>query len=307
MPPNVRSEPSPQRACDIASFLVSDFIKAALQSTIDGINAGHTILNIFTAVVLALPFDLPVDIGAAALNGLFTVLTSGTLADFEAAEADSSLWAGLTCAVFHSIQGVGYVDASNFAAMESAICGYSYVHTDVISAICSFVSNLGLAGVQQLQNSGALAKGDCSGCGAWCYEWNAANGFAPAGTIANGTHSAATGWHAQDTVASGNLDFRFNFAPTQCSSCTINYTTSANNGSAERDVRGYLGGSLVGSFGFDGGAHPSGASVTSTAFGAGPIDEIRIVLNTDGLGSSASIDGIHLVGTGVCPFGAPNC
>lgn len=309
-PPNVRTEPNPQRACDIAAFLVSDFIKGALQQTIDGINAGHTILNIFTAVVLALPFDVPVDLGVAGLNGLYTALTSGTLADFEAAEADSSLWAGLTCAVFHAIQGVGYVDSTNFAAMESAICGYSYVHPDVISALCSFVSNLGLSGVQTLQSSGALQTGDCSGCGPWCFDFDftahpGSPGFI---TVTDGEWQNGLGWHSVHVGGTSYLTAEIDWARTDITGFCLTATANSNNGSADRYAHFYDGTTFIRGIAWDGG--PFVAQQQCTVGGLGESTKALLHIGGDSFGGSYPdvwLTHMHVTGTGACPFGTPNC
>jgi hypothetical protein len=64
---------------------------------------------------------------------------------------------------------VGYVDASNFAAVQAGLYAISYTSAWVPLALGNYWGDLGLVPIQELQNVGAIDVIDCTGCLVnWC-------------------------------------------------------------------------------------------------------------------------------------------
>ena len=76
----------------------------------------------------------------------------------------------MTTAIYGAIGADGEVTSGNYAAMMTALGGMVYAHSDVVSAIHDYVDGLGLSGIQQLQQWGAVASPDVT-CGD-VYTWN---------------------------------------------------------------------------------------------------------------------------------------
>jgi hypothetical protein len=168
-PSNPQGATTHQQACNIAGYIANGIIKASLNKAITDINNTKTLFEFGVAITALIPgLDLAIPEFIGAIGILYLALESGTLSDYTAAVADVTLWSELTCAIYQATKAVGHVDASNYAAVVSAVGSISYVHADVISTIHDYVANLGLVGLQTLQNVGVLSVSDCSACDVWC-------------------------------------------------------------------------------------------------------------------------------------------
>jgi hypothetical protein len=161
------------------------------------------------AIVALIPgIDLPFTVAIGAVGALVEYLQHGTLSDYSAALADATLWADMRCAISHAIQADGQVTDANFDAVLTAVSSVPYAHADVVTAMHDYLANLGSAGTQAVQQSGALYVGDCSAC-SWCWTWDftvapsAEWGPLNSGGFDTGHWFSGIGWKADDRAWSG--------------------------------------------------------------------------------------------------------
>jgi len=164
VPPGTSTD---QAACNLAAYLATAVLKASLQQAVSSVEATDSLFTFGTLLlgILAGP-DPIIDLVLAAANSLFGAVGSGIIGDYTAALADASLWSTVTCAIYGAIKSAGAVNSTTYAAVESALAGISYAHSDVITAIARYWTALTLTGVEQLQLSGVLFVGDCTTCSA---------------------------------------------------------------------------------------------------------------------------------------------
>ena len=155
-----------QRACNISGYLANVLIKNSIQKAIDAINQNQTVLGYGALIISAIPgAGAVINFIAKGLYGLYSAIESGTLADYEDAVADPTLWSKLTCAIYNATAADGQVTDTNFPAIQAAVAALSYTHADVITTISAYLADLGAYGLEQLQGTGAFAVYDCSSCG----------------------------------------------------------------------------------------------------------------------------------------------
>lgn len=173
LPPNPGDEAPSQFACSIAGYLANDVILKAITQAITSITDDIALLGFGTVLVDLIPEFVLVTAAFNAFTIIYTAISEGTIADYEAARDDPALWQAVQCAIYGCIVSAGYVTPGNFACIVSAVSGISYVHSDVISLIVSFIESLGATGLAQLsQRAGLVPGADCSSCENWCYEWS---------------------------------------------------------------------------------------------------------------------------------------
>lgn len=165
-PPVIAGIGTSQRACNIAGYLSNVLVKTSIQRAIDAINDNQTVLGYGRMIIGAIPgAGFVMNIIAAGLYGLYQSISGGTLTDYTDAINDETLWSQITCAIYNATEADGGVTNGNFPTIQSNVAAVSYTHADVITAISQYLSDLGAAGLQQLQSTGALATYDCSSCG----------------------------------------------------------------------------------------------------------------------------------------------
>jgi len=164
-PPNPQMAGTTQQACNIAGWLSNAIIKTSMQQAIQAIQNDQQTLTFGIDIIKLIPgAGLVINFMINGLNALYNAINGGSLMDYQAAVNDPTLWSRITCAIYVSIAGTGYVTAANFPAMVTAVGAVSYAHSEVISAIVAYLNNIGFSGVNALQQTGALAEYDCSGC-----------------------------------------------------------------------------------------------------------------------------------------------
>ena len=157
--------PTPQRACNIAGYLSNVVIRQSLQKALDSIGFNTTVLGFGSWILAIIPGMSDVDIAMFALNALYTAIVGGTQGDYTDALADDSLFSRITCAIYSAIEADGQVTEANYPTILANIAAVTYTHSDVITTIHQYVQDLGYPGLSALQNPGALASYDCTGCG----------------------------------------------------------------------------------------------------------------------------------------------
>ena len=114
--------------------------------------------------------DLPADAMLAATAFLYTKMTSGNISDYQTAMNDSTLWTRVTNAIYGATYADGQITAANYDQTLTAVGNVTYSNQTVVTTIHDYMQHLGLSGLQQLQQWGAVASPDVS-CGD-VYTWN---------------------------------------------------------------------------------------------------------------------------------------
>lgn len=153
---------NPQQACNIAGYLAFVVIKQAMLQAVNAIQNDLGIINFGLTLIRLIPGVGWAYIGfAAAISGFLTDIASGSLTDYQNAIGDEALWSQVTCAIYGAILPDGDVTAANFPRVQSALCALTYTPTDVVTAICNWVTNLGAQQILQAQQPGVLAQYNC--------------------------------------------------------------------------------------------------------------------------------------------------
>jgi hypothetical protein len=318
--PPVPSNPIPapvnQAACNIAAYLAV----GVLQATVD---IAQGILNILDNVEqfahelanqLTSAFPLVAVINDA-IDEFWKLYVAGVRSDFTSAAADTALWALVTCAIYNAIKNQGYVDGANLPTIRANICAISYVHADVINALCAFVNHLPLLAWQIMQSVTALVDADCTDCGTFCHFFDfkvGQQGWFPNGGVPAATWSSGVGWTATGPSSGREwLELALNFphAVPVTSVCLRGSVPWAAAG-AGRQINMYLGGSLVHT-----GPLPigdSGGTPTPWCIGSAALltDQVLVILDSAQGGGNpphAVVDSFEITGDGPDPFGVPGC
>lgn len=227
--PNVRGNSTSNQACAVAGYISDAVIKAAMGKAIGGVQNNETMFDFAAFFATLIPgADLPADAMITASALLYTATQKGTLSDYESAQADPTLWTSVTNAIYGAIATDGQVDASNYDATLSAIGAVSYAHPAVVSTIHDYVAALGLSGLQQLQQYGAVASPDvtCGDVYTWVFDPSIGGGMA--GWYNDGACMAewgSGGWSKQCYGGPDLLIFYGDFASTFIESIEVIFNT----------------------------------------------------------------------------------
>jgi hypothetical protein len=321
VPGNPGGTPQDQHACNLAGFIASEVMKLVVSKAVTAFNSDLTTLQFGTSIFDAIAYAFPITaIAMDVFYAFYLELNSASIAAFTAAESDPVLWSDITCAIYSAIVTVGYIDASNLGSVITNICAISYTYPVVVTALCGFITNIGLQNLQAMQNAGAVDIVDCSSCpGTWCFKWDFTSvpgpftnfDFSGNDPVTGwGQWIAGIGWQAQN-VASGQerLDLRLSGIPGSAGmSMELEFfVASTSSGGTFREVDTYLAGTLVNSYPLVATAvDPTGTVQTISL--AGAFDRFDVYLGTNGFGATAGrITYITLRGTGPNPFGTTNC
>jgi hypothetical protein len=207
-PPNPNNNPLDQRACNLAGFLSQEIIQLTMQKMVAYVGTSNQQVAFAQSVLAALGDVFPITFAASiAFGDFYNLVVSQLLSEVNGAATDPSLWAAVTCAIFTHIRTVGYVDATNFAAVQAALHAISYPHAWVPNAIGNYWGDLGLGNIQAMQAVGALDDVDCTGCLAtWCFEWDftASNGGWAKYSTFDGVYTPGVGWASQPDSTGAN-------------------------------------------------------------------------------------------------------
>lgn len=319
-PTNPLGTTQDQYACNLSGFLASEAIQGAVQIAYNQFNINATLIQFATELLPFLEaagFIVTTAFADVAL-ALYSYITNANKSDFNAAATDPVLKADLTCAIFSAIRTLGHVDSSNFPTILTNIAAISYTYPVVISAIHDYIAAMGESGFTSLQNVGALADEDCTGCGTtWCHEFNFVAG--DAGWVVNpaapyGIYLPGQGWGTTH-IASVPGEYINIMSPTfplvghNTTQCCIKVTSTPYSTSSghPRAFIVYNGGVQTGFEDFPSiGAYPSPTKVCAAATLFPPCNQMSfqwLVSN----GGSAVVEAIQLIGTGVNPFGPNQC
>jgi len=208
VPPNPLPVPTDQLACNLAGFLAAEIIQRAVNLAVTDFNnkLGEAQFALDLLSVLGGVFPITFTVGEAAYQ-LYQWYTTVTVSLFSSAGTDPVLWSDVTCAIYTAIRADGYITASNLPNVIANICGIAYTPAVVLTAICGFITNLGLQNLQAIQAIGATDDVNCAGClGNWCrqYDFTTSNGGFSKGCVGgtlSGHWTSGTGW-VDDVVGS---------------------------------------------------------------------------------------------------------
>lgn len=208
VPENPGSNPPATQGCNIAGYLAKEIIQLVVTKAVSDFNASKTLLQFGQDVMDVIGYAFPITFYAfTVFHDLYNAITAGNIADFTSASTDPVLWGDVTCAIYNAIKTTGYITSTNLATVIGNVCAISYSHPDVVTAICNFITNIGLQNLQKMQSVAVVDNVDCSGCVAgWCVHFNfsvAQGGWSSISGLGNwvggvGWESAATGgvWEA---------------------------------------------------------------------------------------------------------------
>lgn len=235
VPPNPNGTTQPQHACNMAGYLASELLEKAIVHAITKAQTQAELANFAHDMIVeyAIQWPFVVDI-INALNGLFQEYIIGSISNFTDASTDPQLWSEVTCAIYRAIHADGQVTVGNYPAIVTNVCAVPYVHADVVSAICSYITAIGASNMIQAQALGALDVVDCTNCGNWCreFDFTASNGgWDVPGGLPYGTYVPSSGWHSTNNGGNQQLDVEFNLGAsfTITNICVFMASANANS------------------------------------------------------------------------------
>jgi hypothetical protein len=307
IPPNPGGDPILQHACNIAGYIAQEILQASITKAVTDYNASRTQLQFANDVLQDIAFAFPLTaLAVDAFVLLYNEYTSLTIADFTSASTDPVLWSDVTCAIFSAIKATGYITAGNVGAVIANVCAITYTATDVITALCAFISNIGLQNLQGMQNIGAVDNVDCTGCSGyytWCFNFD----FTVSQMGWNQFHANPTTWTPGVGWVSGNntlscVDIYTNVAIGYCVSVEIfAQTVDVAPNPSNRQVEDTAGGNVH--------QYTQANGVLDVLVPVGhALGNVLVVLESGLAGVGIDkITAIKIRGTGTCPFGVPNC
>jgi len=230
------------------------------------------------------------------------------------AAGSSTLQADLKCAIFSAIVSDGYVTPANFATVLSNINAISYGTPGIVGLIHDYVSNLGYAGIANIQAEGTLYAGDCSACAGvtWCWLMDFGTGSQHGWSIPGGLDGSWAGDSWVGTADSGGgfvhneIDIIWAFPHTHLTSISFVYASTAADTHSNTFIHALRSGSTVQSTNITPTA--DGANHTATfTFSSTDIDQVYIRFSKDGTGGTCRIRSVTFHGPGANPFGTSNC
>src|SRR5216684_237223 len=307
--------PVADRACNIASYLATDVIQAAITQAINAYDHDLSLLALAGNVAtLTFAFELPwTSAFIYALYDLYAYFTAGNIADLRTASTDATLWSRVTCAIYNAIKDDGAVTATNCAAVIANICAISYAHPVAVTTICAYVTALGCDQLRALQVVGALAVGNCDACsGTWCklYDFRIGAYGSLRYPPYDGVYVAGVGWQSQCLRTGAN---EIGFYLTLPSLHTIHALEAwviaplGGGGALRRIYLQHPFDTTVASSNFDDFPHP----LPGAAQAFSPIDlagdVVAILYRSSVCGFPDTIRGLQVYGTGPNPFGPDDC
>lgn len=305
-----------QHACNIAGFIATKVIELMLDKIVAYVGVSNQQVQFATDVLASIGFAFPITYAASlAFQDWYRNVTGQVLSEVTAVRDDPTFWSEVTCAIYAAIRVRGYVDATNFAAVEANLSAISYTYPWAVVAVATFWNDLGLTNVQAMQNVGALDVVDCTACNvAWCAYFDFTAGQMGWITAAGGcsTYVPGSGWHAVGCGITGVIE------------CAIQLDMGANYPITKIDVlfatnQGATSGRphLVAVESTPGTAVcytsiPEPIQDPTPAWQSGnvPCTGRYIVVNMDTAsagGGYLTIVAVQVHGTGINPFGADNC
>jgi hypothetical protein len=313
--PPIPSPPTPQPptvlGCNIAGYLAEEIIQLVCTKAVNGYNTSLTQLQFAQDILDTIAYAFPLTaIALTVFHDFYAYVTGATISDFTYASTDPVLWGDVACAIYSAIVGTGYITTGNLGNVISNICGIAYIHADVVTALCSFITNIGIENLRAMQNVAVLDNVDCSGCGTWCYTWDFSasdGGWTNVYTGLYGTHTGGQ-WQATTSGGGNALIIHKTFTAATITQIEIWYGTLTVDTTSPREIQlGHAGPAVF--TGFLGTA--ANPPITNRAFGVGSIvgDELVINLESGPAGnvSWGTVQRVTIRGVGTSPFGASNC
>jgi len=310
-PANPDGRTTDEMACSVASYITDQVITVAMQAAVDNINNNRNLLQLGVDLALTIPEFVLVGLFVNAVADFYTFFSSMTVSDFETALTDPTLFSDIRCAIYTAIAADGHLTTSNFPAVLSNVCGISYVHSDVIDAICGFLTTAGFAYINQLsQGAGLNPFDDCSDCGGsptWCYEWNfaASDGGWAVQSPGQG-HWSTGGWKSDVVSGQDALIIGLAFSAVAVTEMRIMFTADGVTGLGARQLHASLSGVDQGPFNLDSGTYttPHGQIWSGLT---GTTDFFACRLDNQPNAGGTEILRLQARGTGINPFGTNNC
>lgn len=309
-PSNPPAAPVNQEACNLAGYLAVNILQVTIQTAQAILNTADQIVTFAHQLADDLTSgNFVIHLLNDAIYDFWGYYVGGVRSDFTAAGSDTALWSAVTCAIYNAIKDQGYVTGANLAAVRSNICAVSYVHADVINALCAFVNHTPLVAWQVLQAVGALDDVDCTNCGTFCHQFDFTVGTEGWSILAGEGGTWVSGQGFVSTVNAGKdelviaLTFPHTLAVTHAN---VDFCTSGT--ASLSDERKYVwdSGTEVefisqAAAPCPAGAHSSTGAISFTA------STLWIVLRNHTSGNAITLRSCQISGDGPDPFGVPGC
>lgn len=300
-------------ACSISGYLASQVIKEAVQFVVDGINGSQSTVEIlagFLAAVFLGPEGVVPVVGG--INALYGLVEGGTIADYEAALTDTTLWSDVTCAIYNATSGTGYVNDDNFADVLTNVAAITYAHPAVVSSIVSYLTAGGAIYLEAAQLPGALAVVDCSGCTGYCQRWDFTATDAPWSIVPgqDGSYVPTAGFEAVSDTGRLEVDIWYTFtgSPAAIDTVVIECDATTTDTGGFSFVRCYTAADFSAHDDFVWAPSGTGPTVNSVVVSEVAAYAVWIRLNVQpDTANTAVINAVRFEGPGADPFGSTNC
>jgi len=315
VPPPVGSPDADQRACNLSGYLATKVIQETMVAAHTVLAASGTELQFGIDVMSLIGFAFPITYSAIlAFHDFFNYLSGQSLTEINTAATDPTLWSEVTCAIFCAIRGIGYVTAANFNAVATNLGAISYVYPWVAPSLHNYWNELGLANIQAQQAVGALDSVDCSACTCgWCYTWDftASDGGWSTPDLPHGAWVPGLGWQAGLFDPTYTALWLFSpIAPFAFAPSFITWTVYLPEPAVGITRHTYIynpPGTVVATGGFPTGSNSVATAYSIAGFGTGVQFMGTADINGFGGTQRCVITRVTMTGTGVCPWGTPNC
>lgn len=303
-PPNPRGNPTAQRACDLAGYLAAHLIEVTMQKMVSYVGTTGEQLQFATDVLQTIGYAFPITYQAAnAFYQFYNDVVSQLLSQVSFVSTDAVFWSQVTCAIYDAIKAVGYVDASNFAQVQTNLGSMSYTYVWAVTAVHNYWGELGLTNIQAAQDVGALDTVDCTGCASWCQKFDFAASASGWSQYQSGSEHVGSGWQSAPFSGFEEVSIQITgITPFFMTDMVVQFTTSFASGGAARTMYGYLGGTQYGHADVDPSAQPTGATSGWHSINHST-DEMIVRLRNATPGQTIVIDSIEIAGTGTPPSG----
>lgn len=165
LPPSPTGGFSDQDACNIAGYLINEFVKEAMQIAINQATGTGGFLGVFTYILDALPWSGPwlPTIGEG-IDSLVNAILLSTAAHYVDALADDAIWGLIGCNVYDGVKGLHQFGTDTIAALTAYIRSIGGPFADVLDSVADFIDQLGSDAINAVVQVAYAKEYDCSKC-----------------------------------------------------------------------------------------------------------------------------------------------
>ncbi|HEV2461066.1 MAG TPA: hypothetical protein VGS80_22165 [Ktedonobacterales bacterium] len=157
--------PTDQTDCNIAGYLVNEFVKECMQIAINKATGVGGIYGILTYLGDLIPgIGDFMGVAASGIEGIIGYIGVNVAFEWVEAQADDALWSLIGCAVYGGVRNIhGFTDAS-LASIVAAIRSIGGPFAFFTDTIAGYLENLGAEVLNTIVRVAYVKEYDCSGC-----------------------------------------------------------------------------------------------------------------------------------------------